>query len=68
MVLTLTFDTAHVDRVRADEPGGSDPTLELARVLRDAANRIERVGIDYNDPRPLRDRYGALAGHFEVKR
>lgn len=55
---TLTIDT--------DKAAFADNGLapELVHVLRDAAARIERVGIDLSDPRPTRDSNGNTVGEF----
>jgi hypothetical protein len=43
-----------------------DMPSEIARICRDTAERIERVGIDYNDPRTVLDVNGNVVGAFAV--
>lgn len=71
-MFTLKFSTAtpafDAGRDDPDVEDGALSTHELARILRCAAIRIERVGIDYNDPRAIRDIDGQTVGAFEVTR
>lgn len=41
---------------------------EVVRILREVADRIDRVGIDYGDRRTVHDLNGNTVGSFKVER
>jgi len=58
----LTIDTGNA----AFEDNGI--STEIATILADVTQRIRNVGIDYNDPRPVRDSNGNTVGSFVLRR
>jgi hypothetical protein len=61
MRVTLTVDCDN-------DAFANDPAAELARILRDAADKFSRNGVNIGDESPLFDVNGNRTGYFQVSR
>jgi hypothetical protein len=64
---TLAVNCDNAAFVSDDYPTYDSAAPELARILREAADEIERRSFDYSFPCGLRDINGNGVGHYQLK-
>jgi hypothetical protein len=63
-MFSLNFETSGTDF----DPSTGGISRGIVDRLRDLADRIERAGIEYNDPRHVQDTNGNHIGEFRLSR